>query len=234
MSVALAVRQPSPTSPTRIASGTVASVKNTSLNPEAPAMLRIGRTSTPGWCMSMMNAVRPLCFGASGSVRASSRPKRALCAIDVQIFEPFTIHSSPSRTALGREPGDVGSRAGFAEQLAPDLLGGEDRAQEPLLLLARAAGDDRRAAHADAHRVADPRVATAGALERLVDDLLQLRRRRRGRRVPPGSPCAPGRRRTARRGTWSRRRRRARRAACRRVAHVGVGDLTHRLLAHQA
>ena len=74
ISVAVPTRQPSPTSPTRIASGTTESVKNTSLNPDAPAMLRMPRTSTPGSCMSTMNAVRPLCFGASGSVRASSRP----------------------------------------------------------------------------------------------------------------------------------------------------------------
>ena len=67
-------------------------------------MLRIGRTSTPGWCMSMMKAVRPLCFGASGSVRASSKPKRDLCAIDVQIFEPLTTHSSPSRSARVASP----------------------------------------------------------------------------------------------------------------------------------
>ena len=74
ISVAVPTRQPSPTSPTRIESGTVASVKNTSLKPDAPAMLRMPRTSTPGWCMSTMNAVRPRCFGASGSVRARSRP----------------------------------------------------------------------------------------------------------------------------------------------------------------
>ncbi len=73
----------------------------------------------------------------------------------------------------GREPGDVGAGARLAEQLAPDLLGGEDRAQEPLLLFAGAARDERGAAHADAHGVADPRVATPGRVERFVDDLLQ-------------------------------------------------------------
>ena len=104
MRVALATRQPSPTSPTRIESGTIASVKYTSLNPEAPAMLRMGRTSTPGCVMSMMNAVSPLCLGASGSVRASSRPQLARCASDVQIFCPFTTHWSPSRTARVARP----------------------------------------------------------------------------------------------------------------------------------
>ena len=67
-------------------------------------MLRMGRTSTPGWCMSTMNIVRPLCLGASGLVRASSRPKRDRWADDVQIFWPFTIHSSPSRSARVASP----------------------------------------------------------------------------------------------------------------------------------
>jgi hypothetical protein len=104
INVAFATRQPSPMSPTRMESGTLASLKNTSLKPDAPAMLRIGRTSTSGWCMSMMKAVRPLCFGASGSVRASSNPHFAWCAIDVQIFDPFTTHSSPSATARVASP----------------------------------------------------------------------------------------------------------------------------------
>ena len=99
-------------------------------------MLRIGRTSTPGWCMSMMKAVRPLCFGASGSVRASSKPEASPCAPSTsRSSSRSTTHSSPSRVGAGRQAGDVGAGARLAEQLAPDLLGGEDRAEEPLLLL---------------------------------------------------------------------------------------------------
>ena len=39
-----------------------------------------------------------MCFGASGLVRATSMPQRAMCARVVQTFWPLTIHSSPSRT----------------------------------------------------------------------------------------------------------------------------------------
>ena len=160
ISVALATDQPSPISPTRQSSGSRASVKNTSLKPDAPAMLRMGRTSTPGWCMSTMNIVRPLCFGASGSVRASSSPKRG----QVRRRRPdlLAVHDPLVAVALGAggEPGDVGAGARLAEQLAPDLLGREDRPEEAVALLLGAAHDDRGPAHADAHGVAHPRVAS--------------------------------------------------------------------------
>ena len=41
----------------------------------------------------------PLCFGCSGSVRATSIPHRDRWASVVHTFWPLTIHSSPSRTA---------------------------------------------------------------------------------------------------------------------------------------
>ena len=41
----------------------------------------------------------PLCFGASGSVRASRIMNFATCAPDVQIFCPLTTKSSPSLIA---------------------------------------------------------------------------------------------------------------------------------------
>ena len=49
--------------------------------------------------MSSAKYVRPLCFGTSGSVRATSIPRWAMCASVFQTFWPFTTHSSPSRTA---------------------------------------------------------------------------------------------------------------------------------------
>ena len=49
--------------------------------------------------MSITNAVRPACFSASGSVRASRSAYLACSAPLVQTFWPFTTHSSPSRTA---------------------------------------------------------------------------------------------------------------------------------------
>src|SRR5712691_2922934 len=50
--VVMITLNPPSTSPTRWASGTRTSVRNTSLNPAAPVIWRSGRTSTPGACMS--------------------------------------------------------------------------------------------------------------------------------------------------------------------------------------
>ena len=74
-SIVFATRQPSLTGPSRHASGIATSVKNTSLKCAIPLIWRSGRTSMPGVCMSSRNAVMPLCFGASRSVRASNRPQ---------------------------------------------------------------------------------------------------------------------------------------------------------------
>ncbi len=67
----MATRQPSFSSPTRLATGTRTSSKNTSLNSSEPAMVRSGRMSMPGVSMGRISQVMPLCFGASGSVRTS-------------------------------------------------------------------------------------------------------------------------------------------------------------------
>ena len=104
MRVAVATFQPSPTGPTRKESGVRASVNQTSLKLAPPDICRRGRTSTPGPCMSTTKAVRPLCLGASGLVRASSRPHLEMCADDVQTFWPLTTHSSPSRSARVDSP----------------------------------------------------------------------------------------------------------------------------------
>ena len=104
ISVVSATRQPSPSPPSRSASGTRASVKKTSLNSASPVIWKSGRTSTPGACMSTRNAVMPRCFGWSGSVRARRRPKLARWATVVQTFWPFRTHSSPSRTARVARP----------------------------------------------------------------------------------------------------------------------------------
>ena len=71
-SVTLATRQPSFSAPTRFSTGTRASSRKTSQKWLSPSIVRIGRTFTPGWCMSRMSQVMPLCFGASASVRTRS------------------------------------------------------------------------------------------------------------------------------------------------------------------
>src|SRR6266542_6065527 len=54
--------------------------------------------------MSSTKYVMPLCFGASGSVRANKMPSSLWCAPELQTFCPSTTHSSPSRTARVRSP----------------------------------------------------------------------------------------------------------------------------------
>jgi hypothetical protein len=70
--VTMATRQPSFSSPTRLATGMRTSSRNISLNSLTPVRVRRGRTSMPGLSMGMINQEMPRCFGASGSVRTSS------------------------------------------------------------------------------------------------------------------------------------------------------------------
>ena len=71
LSVTMATRQPSFSSPTRFATGTRTSSKNTSQNSAVPSMVRSGRMSMPGVSIGTMSHVMPLCFGTSESVRTS-------------------------------------------------------------------------------------------------------------------------------------------------------------------
>ncbi len=98
-SSAFATRHPSLTSPTTWSRGVRASVKNTSLNSESPVIIRIGRTSTPGWSIGTSRKLMPRCLGAAGSVRARTKIQLARWPAEVQIFWPLITHSSPSRTA---------------------------------------------------------------------------------------------------------------------------------------
>ncbi len=95
----------------------------------------------------------PLCFGALGSVRASSAPHCEYCAAVVQIFWPVIRQPPSTLVALVVRLGQVGTRARLGKQLAPDHLAAEGRRQEPLLLLVGAERDDRRDdPRRDAHR----------------------------------------------------------------------------------
>ena len=68
----MATRQPSFSSPTRLATGTRTSSKNTSQNSAVPLRsCSSGRMSMPGVSIGTISQVMPWCFGASGSVRTS-------------------------------------------------------------------------------------------------------------------------------------------------------------------
>ena len=113
-------------------------------------------------------------MGASGSVRASSRPHLATWARVVHTFWPLTTHSSPSRSArvlsAARSepaPGSLNIWHQISSQRTPGAGGA--------LLLLAAVGDERRAGHADAHHVDERLLGAPGGAEPLVDDLLQPR-----------------------------------------------------------
>ena len=86
MRVVTATPHPSPSPPMRWLSAMRTSVKKTSLNSASPVIWKSGRTSTPGAFMSTRNAVMPLCFGASGLVRAMMSPNDERWASVVQTF----------------------------------------------------------------------------------------------------------------------------------------------------
>ena len=71
----MVTRQPSFSSPTRLATGTRTSLRNSSANSSVPAMVRSGRISMPGESMGMMSHVMPRL--PSSPVRTSSSQKSA-------------------------------------------------------------------------------------------------------------------------------------------------------------
>ena len=169
-SVTLARRQPSLRSPTRLAAGIRTSVKNTSLNVCPPVISVIGRISMPGASIGQMKYDTPRCFGqvgvgagdedAEAGVLRAARPD--LLPVDDELV---AVAHGP-----GAEVGEVAAAARLGEQLAPELLAGEDRPQVAVLLLLAAGVEDRRRRPADADRV--DRSPDLGLGQLVVDDQL--------------------------------------------------------------
>ena len=129
--VVRASRQPSFTVPTTISSGTNTPSRKTSLNNAWPVISRSGRIKIPGELMSIRKYVIPLCFGASGSVRARQTPNCALCAEDVHTFCPVSSQPPSTRTALVRsdarsEPAS-GSENSWHQKISPLSVAGTNR-----------------------------------------------------------------------------------------------------------
>ena len=82
--------------------------------------------------MSTMKYVRPLCFGASGSVRAQRMPQSAMWPSDVQTFWPFTIQWSSCLMArvarLARSEPAPGSENSWHQPSSPVKIGRRWRA----------------------------------------------------------------------------------------------------------
>ena len=66
-SVTMVTRQPSFSSPTRLATGTRTSFRNSSANSVVPAMVRSGRISMPGASMGMISQVMPRLRSSPGA-----------------------------------------------------------------------------------------------------------------------------------------------------------------------
>ena len=95
--------QPSPTLPSRWASGTRTSVKNTSLKLRgAGHLLDRPHLDARRFHVEKEEGQALHASAHSGSVRVTMMPKSAKCAPEVQIFWPLTIQSSPSRSARVR------------------------------------------------------------------------------------------------------------------------------------
>ena len=112
--------------------------------------------------------MRPPCLDVSGSVRAIRIPYWTLLGAG----GPHLLSGDDPLVAVahrpGAEVGEIAARAGLGEQLAPDLLAGQQREQEPVLLLVGAGVDDGRAGPADADHVGRP--LDPGGLQLLVDE----------------------------------------------------------------
>ena len=94
----------------------------------------------------------------------------------VRVGRPDLLPGDPPAAVLVHrlrlQRGEVGARLRLGEPLAPDLLRGEDRLEEALLLLLGAVGDDHRAAHHQAEHVGRRRRLRARHLlaeDRLLD-----------------------------------------------------------------
>ena len=142
----------------------------------------------------------PSCFfSAVRSVRHTTKIQSAMCPRLVHTFCPLMTHSSPSRTAVRLDVGEVGAGVGLTEALAPELLRLEDRRQEPALLLLGAEHHERRARAAPRRRTrcgCGPPARTYSSLKMIswVSGKLAtavLRRASPCRPIPPRPARAP-------------------------------------------
>ena len=80
------IDQPSPSAPTRFATSTSTSSKNTSAKCAAPLMSRSGRTVMPGLFMGISKYVMPSVLRPGEPVLTNANIQSARSAIDVHTF----------------------------------------------------------------------------------------------------------------------------------------------------
>ena len=119
--------------------------------------------------------MRPWCFGASGSVRATSMHHFASCASVVHTFCPVTTQPPLRFTARVFSDARSEPASGSEKPWHQISSAGQDRLEVALLLLLGAVRDHDRAAHHEAEHVRDAR--RLGAHHLLVEDRLLDQRR---------------------------------------------------------
>ena len=135
--VTLASAQPRFSSPTRFSAGMRTSSKNTSLNWWAPVISMIGRISMPGQ-VHRADEVRDALVLRRVGVGAGDEDAEPG---EVGERRPDLLAVDDVLVAVAHGPraevGQVAARAGLAEQLAPELLAGEQREEVAVLLRLR-------------------------------------------------------------------------------------------------
>ena len=161
--------QPLSTAPTSLPGSSRTSSRKTSLKWASPEIWRSGRTRDPLGVHRDDEHRQALVLRDVG-VRAGQQQAEAGV---LRVGGPDLLAGEAPGAVLlllgaGLDPGEVGARGRLAEQLAPDLVGGQHRAEVALLLVLAAVRDQRRPEHPHADDVEDP--GHAGAADLLVDD----------------------------------------------------------------
>ena len=118
--------------------------------------------------MSTTKKDRPRCPASVGPLRARQMPQSANWAYEVQTLVPSSTKPAGRRRRPGADRGEVRAGVRLAEELAPELLGAQDRREEPELLVVGPVLEERRACEVDP----DPpdELGSTGAGELLLHD----------------------------------------------------------------
>ena len=143
----IATAHPSSTSPTTSSGRAITSSNEISANSAAPVMVTSGRTSIPGWSMSITNA--PMVLWRRLERTGSGEQKSP-----IGVLRPGAPHLRPGDAPHLAVPDrfrpqrpEVRSGIRFAEQLAPDHVGRRHRRQPPQQLLLGGVGHQSRGHH---------------------------------------------------------------------------------------
>ena len=118
------------------------SSRNTSLNSGSPSMCARGRISTPGLSIGEQEIRDPAMPWSAAGAGEQDRVRCQLGAAGPDLLAldaPAAVHLGCG----GTQRGQVGARLRLGEQLAPELVAGEDRSKVALVLVRGAELDDR-------------------------------------------------------------------------------------------